>query len=134
MPEWGMIPIPKKLSKLGVTDMVRLSDSRMSGTSFGTVILHVSPEAALGNVFSVIQTGDLIEINIPQRSISLLVNDEEVSKRLNSWSPPAIAHLRGYPLLYMKEVLQADEGCDLDFLKPNCKEALHFVEPLVGRS
>jgi dihydroxy-acid dehydratase len=134
MPEWGMIPIPKKLSEQGITDMVRLSDSRMSGTSFGTVILHATPEAAVGDVFAVIQSGDLIEINIPNRSISLLVTEAELSERLKHWSPPVSAHLRGYPLLYMKEVLQADEGCDFDFLKPKSEDALCFVEPIVGRS
>lgn len=134
MPEWGMIPIPKKLSKLGVTDMVRVSDSRMSGTSFGTVILHVTPEAATGDVFAVIKTGDLIQMDIPNRLISLLVDEGELSQRIRNWSPPVCSHLRGYPLLYMKEVLQADEGCDFDFLKPKSQEALQFVEPVVGRS
>jgi Dihydroxyacid dehydratase/phosphogluconate dehydratase len=134
MPEWGMIPIPKKLSKLGITDMVRLSDSRMSGTSFGTVILHVTPEAAAGGVFAVIKTGDLIQVNTPNRQISLLVDEAELAERLRNWSPPASAHLRGYPLLYQKEVLQADEGCDFDFLKPKSPEALQFIEPIVGRS
>lgn len=134
MPEWGMIPIPKKLSKLGITDMVRVSDSRMSGTSFGTIILHVTPEATAGGVFAVIETGDLIQVDVPQRLISLLVNEDELSERLGNWHLPASDHLRGYPLLYTKEVLQADEGCDFDFLKPRSQQALSFIEPVVGRS
>jgi dihydroxy-acid dehydratase len=134
MPEWGMIPIPKKLREAGITDMVRVSDSRMSGTSFGTVILHVTPEAAAGEVFAVVETGDLIQINIPARQISLLVDDYVLYQRIKKWSPPVTAHLRGYPLLYIREVLQADEGCDFDFLKPRTCDALKFVEPIVGRS
>jgi dihydroxy-acid dehydratase len=134
MPEWGMIPIPKKLREMGVTDMVRVSDSRMSGTSYGTVILHVSPEAAAGQVFAIVKTGDLIQVDVPARLISLLVDETEIAERMRNWAAPSPAHFRGYPLLYMKEVLQADEGCDFDFLKPRTSEALTFVEPLVGRS
>jgi dihydroxy-acid dehydratase len=134
MPEWGMIPIPKKLMASGVTDMVRISDSRMSGTSFGTVVLHITPEAAKGGVFSVIMTGDTIRLDIPNREIQLLVPEEEISMRLKKWRPGDARHLRGYPLLYEREILQADEGCDFDFLKPGSKAALPFIEPVVGRS
>ncbi|MDP4130570.1 MAG: dihydroxy-acid dehydratase [Bacteroidota bacterium] len=134
MPEWGMIPIPKKLKNLGITDMVRVSDSRMSGTSYGTVILHVTPEAALGGAFAVIRNGDFVQINIPKRQISLLVDDQTITERLKSWTVPASAHVRGYPALYEREILQADEGCDFDFLKPKNAEELKFVQPVVGRS
>ena len=134
MPEWGMIPIPKKLKSLGITDMVRVSDSRMSGTSFGTVILHVTPEAALGGAFAVIRNGDFIQINIPKREINLLVDDQTIAERLKEWIAPVSAHVRGYPALYEREILQADEGCDFDILKPKNEEALKFVQPVVGRS
>lgn len=134
MPEWGMIPIPKKLKSLGITDMVRVSDSRMSGTSFGTVILHVTPEAALGGVFAVIRNGDFIQINIPKREINLLVDDQVIAERLKAWVAPVSDHVRGYPALYEREILQADEGCDFDILKPKNEEASKFVQPVVGRS
>ena len=134
MPEWGMIPIPKKLRVAGVKDMVRISDSRMSGTSFGTVILHVTPEAAIGGAFSVIRDGDIIELDVPDRKIELMVDDKEISERLKNWVPPKSRHLRGYPLLYEREILQADEGCDFDFLKPQKWETIELAEPIVGRS
>jgi dihydroxy-acid dehydratase len=134
MPEWGMIPIPKKLQLQGVNDMVRISDARMSGTSFGTVILHVAPEAAMGGTFALVQNGDLISINIAARSIILEVSDHELQKRKQLWSPAEIIHKRGYPALYIREVLQANEGCDFDFLKPKNAEELIFIEPIVGRS
>ncbi len=134
MPEWGMIPIPKKIRSEGVTDMVRISDARMSGTSFGTVILHVAPEAAMGGPLALVQNGDRITLNIPNRKLTLEINDEEMNRRKALWQAPASKHRRGYPQLYIREVLQADEGCDLDFLKPKSSEDLVFVEPIVGRS
>lgn len=134
MPEWGMIPIPKKLAAVGVKDMVRISDSRMSGTSFGTVILHVSPEAAAGGIFSIVRTGDIIRLDVPNRKLELMIDDNEISQRLINWLPPESRHHRGFPLLYEKEILQPDEGCDFNFLKPRKKEALEWVEPIVGRS
>src|SRR5690606_4045590 len=112
MPEWGMIPIPKKLKEEGVTDMVRISDGRMSGTSFGTVILHVAPEAAMGGPFAIVRTGDVIHLNIPERTINVALGEAEIADRLAKWTAPESAHLRGYPALYQREVLQADEGCD----------------------
>jgi dihydroxy-acid dehydratase len=134
MPEWGMIPIPKKLKEAGVTDMVRISDGRMSGTSFGTVILHVAPEAAVGSPLAIVRTGDLIELNIPERTINLVLDDPEIEDRLAKWTPPESAHVRGYPYLYQREVLQADEGCDFAFLRPVSKAKPNLVEPVVGRS
>lgn len=134
MPEWGMIPIPKKLQLQGVKDMVRISDARMSGTSFGTVILHVAPEAAMGSTLALVQNGDLISINIAAGSITLEVSDEELQQRKKQLKPFATPHKRGYPALYIREVLQANEGCDFDFLKPKNAEEFIFIEPVVGRS
>jgi dihydroxy-acid dehydratase len=126
MPEWGMIPIPKKLRSQGVTDMVRISDARMSGTSFGTVILHVVPEASIGGPLAFVKNGDKITVDIRNRKLSLHVTDEELIKRKNEWQPPVSKHRRGYPKLYFREILQADEGCDFDFLRPRCKSDLTF--------
>jgi dihydroxy-acid dehydratase len=129
-----MIPIPTKLKKLGVTDMVRISDARMSGTSFGTVILHVVPEAALGGNLALVENGDLIELDIPNRKLQLLVSDEELAQRKENWHAPVSLHKRGYPKLFIREILQADEGCDFEFLKPKNADELPFIEPIVGRS
>lgn len=133
-PEWGMIPVPQKLLEQGITDLVRISDSRMSGTSFGTVVLHVAPEAAAGGPLALIQNGDLIELNVPERRVDLLVDAAELERRRQAWQPPVSAHLRGYPRLYIDHVLQADEGCDFDFLRPRNAAEQQFVPPLVGRS
>jgi dihydroxy-acid dehydratase len=134
MPEWGMIPIPKKLRRQGVKDMVRISDARMSGTSFGTVILHVVPEAAIGGPLAFVKNGDRIIVDVPARKICVEISDQEMGKRKNEWHPPVSEHKRGYPKLYIREVLQADEGCDFDFLKPKSENDLPFIEPIVGRS
>lgn len=134
MPEWGMIPIPKKLQLLGVKDMVRISDARMSGTSFGTVILHVAPEAAIGGVLALVQEGDRISLNLTDRTLTLEVSEEELQVRRKCWVKPSVRHKRGYPALYIREVLQAGEGCDFKFLKPASSEELVFIEPIVGRS
>jgi len=134
MPEWGMIPIPKKLRLQGIKDMVRISDARMSGTSFGTVVLHVVPEAALGGALAIVQNGDKITLDIINRKITLEISDEEMAARKAAWQAPVSKHRRGYPQLYIREVLQADEGCDLEFLKPRNAEDLIFIEPIVGRS
>jgi dihydroxy-acid dehydratase len=134
MPEWGMIPIPKKLRQQGVTDMVRISDARMSGTSFGTVILHVTPEAAVGGMLAFIKDGDKITIDIKNRKLDVEISDEELVYRKAKWKAPLDKHKRGYPKLYTREVLQADEGCDFDFLKPKTNDDLAFIEPIVGRS
>ncbi|MFD1065645.1 dihydroxy-acid dehydratase [Oceanobacillus locisalsi] len=116
MPEAGMIPIPGKLLKQGVRDMVRLSDCRMSGTAFGTVILHVAPEAAIGGPIGLIKDGDEIELDIENRILNLDVSDAELEKRKQNWNKPTFDEDRGYKWLYRKHVLQADEGCDFDFM------------------
>lgn len=134
MPEWGMLPIPKKLQAAGVRDMVRMSDARMSGTSFGTVVLHIAPEAAVGGPLALVRTGDRITLDVEARAVSLEVTTGELELRARSWTPRGTAHLRGYPKLYLEQVLQADEGCDLEFLRPRSKAELAFVPPLVGRS
>ena len=134
MPEWGMIPIPAKLAAVGVTDMVRVSDSRMSGTSFGTVFLHVAPEAAVGGPLALVRDGDLIAVDVVAGSLDLLITTEEMSARRLAWSRPVSRHLRGWPALYEKHVTQAPEGCDFDFLQAPTEASLVFVEPVVGRS
>ncbi len=133
-PEWGMIPVPQKLLQQGVTDVVRISDSRMSGTSYGTVVLHISPESAAGGPLALVQEGDEIELDIQQRSLTLLIDDAELKRRQDAWTPPPIKHRRGYPRLYIDHVLQADEGCDFDFLRPRNEDELAMIPPLVGRS
>ncbi len=134
MPEWGMIPIPKRLIEQGVNDMVRISDTRMSGTSFGTCILHVSPEAAIGGPLSIVEDGDLIEMDVHAGVLNLVVDAAEKTRRMQMWQPPKSPHLRGWPAMYQQHVLQADEGCDLDFLRPSSPEMRRFVPPVVGRS
>ncbi len=118
MPEVGNMPLPQKLLQKGVRDMIRISDARMSGTAFGTVILHVSPEAEAGGALAVVQNGDEIEFNGPLRTLNLLISDQELEKRLQEWGGPATGnkYSRGYYKLYIDHVLQADQGCDLDFL------------------
>ena len=117
MPEIGNLPIPKKLLAQGIRDMVRISDARMSGTAFGTIILHVAPEAAVGGPLAVVRTGDEIELDVPSRRLTLRVPDEELGRRLAAWTPPAPKYERGYGWLYCQHVLQADEGVDFDFLR-----------------
>ncbi len=133
-PEWGSIPIPQRLLQQGVTDIVRISDSRMSGTAFGTVVLHIAPEAAAGGLLCLVKDGDLIELDVESRRLQLLVDDAEIDRRKVAWQPGETRHLRGYPKLYIDHVLQADEGCDFDFLRPESDKALKFVQPIVGRS
>ena len=133
MPEWGAIPIPAKLLKRGVRDMVRISDARMSGTAGGTIVLHVAPEAAVGGALALVQDGDDIQLDVPSGQLSLLVDDAELSARRARWQPPATLHHRGYPRLFAEHVLQAPEGCDLDFMQPTTSQEASFVEPIVGR-
>lgn len=133
-PEWGMIPVPTKLLQAGITDVVRISDSRMSGTAFGTVVLHVAPEAADGGPLGLVRDGDWIELDVVARRLELIVDDAELAQRRREWKPPTPKHLRGYPRLYIDHVLQADEGCDFDFLRPSNEAELDFVQPIVGRS
>jgi dihydroxy-acid dehydratase len=118
MPEWGMLPIPAKLVKAGVRDMLRISDARMSGTSYGACILHVAPESFVGGPLAFVETGDEIEVDVPARRIHLHVSDEELARRRAAWKPPAPHYLRGYGALYSEHIGQADEGCDFDFLAP----------------
>ena len=120
MPEAGYLPIPKKLSKLGVKDMVRISDARMSGTAFGTIVLHVSPEAAIGGPLSLVRNGDRIRISVSNKRIDLLVDEKELDKRRSEWVSDLEEpeNLRGYNKLYATEVTQAEQGCDFQFLKP----------------
>jgi L-arabonate dehydrase len=117
MPEWGHLPIPAKLLKAGVTDLLRISDARMSGTSYGAVVLHVAPESAVGGPLALVQTGDRIRLDVEQRSLNMLVDDAELHRRREAWSPPELKDERGYRQLYEQHVLQANEGCDMDFLR-----------------
>ncbi len=116
-PEWGHLPIPAKLLKRGVLDIVRISDARMSGTSFGTDVLHVSPEAAIGGPLAAVQTGDEIELDVPNRKIELRVEDNEIKRRLADRPPTPVHYERGYGKLFLDQVTQAHEGCDFEFLR-----------------
>jgi dihydroxy-acid dehydratase len=115
MPEWGMLPVPRKLLRQGVRDMMRISDARMSGTSYGACVLHVSPEAALGGPLAFVRTGDVIEVDVPERRISLLVGVEDLARRRAGWKPKPLPP-RGYGRLVATHIQQAHEGCDFDFL------------------
>jgi L-arabonate dehydrase len=115
-PEWGWIPIPRMMLKQGVTDMVRISDARMSGTSFGTVVLHVAPESAVGGTLALVKTGDEIELDVSSRSLNLLIADEEMSRRRAQFLPPSPKYQTGYGRLFLEHVTQAHQGCDFDFL------------------
>ena len=117
MPEAGYLPIPAKLARAGLKDMVRISDARMSGTAYGTIVLHVSPEAAAGGALALVRNGDRIGLSVKARRIELLVPEAELAKRRAAWKPPAAAPARGYAKLYMDHVLQAEHGCDFDFLR-----------------
>jgi dihydroxy-acid dehydratase len=117
MPEWGMLPIPKKLLKQGVRDMVRISDARMSGTSYGTCVLHVSPESWIGGPLALAKTGDIIELDVPGRKLTLQVAQAELDKRRAVWKPAARKYDRGYGRIFSQHVSQADKGCDFDFLE-----------------
>jgi Dihydroxyacid dehydratase/phosphogluconate dehydratase len=117
MPEWGQLPIPKKLLKQGVRDMVRISDARMSGTSYGACVLHVAPESWVGGPLALVRDGDLISLDVPARRLQLLVDDDELARRRAAWTPPAPRFTRGYGALYLKHIGQADTGCDFDFLQ-----------------
>jgi dihydroxy-acid dehydratase len=117
MPEWGMIPIPKKLVKQGVRDMVRISDARMSGTSYGACILHVSPESYLGGPLALVQTGDIISVDVASRTISLDIDDVELARRRAAWVKPKPRYERGYGWMFSQHIKQAHDGCDFDFLE-----------------
>ena len=111
------LPIPKKLLQKGVRDLVRISDARMSGTHFGTVVLHVSPEAAVGGPLALVRDGDEILLDVPSRKLELLIGEEELTLRKKEWKAPEFKDKRGYAALYRAHVTQADEGCDFDFLE-----------------
>ena len=117
MPEWGMLPIPTKLVKQGVRDMLRISDARMSGTSYGACVLHVAPEAAIGGPLALVKTGDMIRVDVPKRSIDMLVSDEELAARRAAWIAPEPKATRGYNWMFTKHIQQADKGCDFDYLE-----------------
>ena len=116
MPEWGQLPIPQKLLKQGVRDMVRISDCRMSGTSYGACVLHVTPEAAIGGPLAFVQTGDMITLDVEARQLELHVSEDELAERKKAWTPPENPYPRGYGALFIEHVTQADKGCDFDFL------------------
>ncbi len=117
MPEWGMIPIPKKLLVQGVRDMVRISDARMSGTSYGTCILHVAPESFIGGPLALVQDGDMIELDIFGRTLNLQVSEKELARRREAWTQPKAHYPRGYGWMFTQHIQQADKGCDFDFLQ-----------------
>ena len=119
MPEVGNMALPKKILQKGITDMVRISDGRMSGTAYGTVVLHVSPESAIGGNLALVQNGDMIELDVKQRKLHLDVSDEELAERRKNWKKPEPVLKRGYVSLYINHVQQADKGADLDFLVGN---------------
>jgi dihydroxy-acid dehydratase len=117
MPEWGQLPIPQKLLQKGVRDMVRISDARMSGTSYGACVLHVAPEAFVGGPLALIQDGDVVELDIPARRLTLRVGEEELSRRRGTWQPPPPRYQRGYGAIFAQHITQANEGCDFDCLE-----------------
>ena len=116
MPEWGLLPIPKKILAQGVRDMLRISDARISGTAFGTVVVHITPETAAGGPLAAVQTGDQIELDVSQRRLDLLVEPQVIADRLREAPAAPQVPSRGYRRLYAEHVLQADRGCDFDFL------------------
>jgi dihydroxy-acid dehydratase len=122
MPEAGYLPIPKKLARAGVKDMVRISDARMSGTAFGTIVLHITPESAVGGPLALVKNGDMIRLDVARRSIDLLVDDAELARRRDALKLPAPDWARrGYAYLFNETILQADEGCDFDFMRAKGK-------------
>jgi dihydroxy-acid dehydratase len=123
MPEWGQLPIPQKLLKQGVRDMLRISDARMSGTSYGACVLHVAPESYIGGPLAFVRDGDMIELDVPKRRLNVLISDEEMARRKEGWTAPPPKFDRGYGTLYLKHIGQADSGCDFDFLQTAAGEA-----------
>ena len=117
MPEWGNLPIPQKLLKAGVRDMVRISDARMSGTNYGACVLHVAPESFVGGPLALLKEGDLIELDVPARALNMKVSEVELRRRRSAWKPREGIYPRGYGILFMQHIKQANEGCDFDFLE-----------------
>ena len=117
MPEWGMLPIPRRLLEAGVRDMVRISDARMSGTSYGTCVLHVAPESAVGGPLALVRDGDEIELDVPGRRLDLLVAEEQLAQRRADFTATTRTGLSGYGELFVQHVTQANLGCDFDFLE-----------------
>jgi dihydroxy-acid dehydratase len=124
MPEWGMLPMPKKLLKQGVRDMLRMSDSRMSGTSYGACVLHISPESFVGGPLALVKNGDMISVDVPARTINLEISDEEFARRKAAWKAPEPKYERGYGWMFSKHIQQANEGCDFDFLRTDFGRAV----------
>jgi dihydroxy-acid dehydratase len=129
MPEWGMLPMPKKLLKEGHRDMMRMSDARMSGTSYGACVLHVAPESYIGGPLALLRTGDIVEVDVDARSINMLVSDEELARRRAEWVAPKPRFARGYGWMFSQHIRQANEGCDFDFLKTEFGEPVD--EPVI---
>jgi dihydroxy-acid dehydratase len=116
MPEWGLLPIPRKLLERGVRDMVRISDARMSGTAYGTCVLHVAPESHVGGPLALVREGDQIGLDVPNRRLELKVDERELSRRRAAWRQPQPPYGRGYGAIFARHATQANEGCDFDFL------------------
>jgi L-arabonate dehydrase len=131
MPEWGHIPIPQKLLEQGITDMIRISDARMSGTSFGTIVLHVSPESAIGGVLAIVENGDFIELDVPNRTLHLDISNEEIYQRLQRWKAPTPHYTRGYGKIFLDNIQQAEKGCDFDVLVSGPKDTLYTYDMAV---
>jgi dihydroxyacid dehydratase/phosphogluconate dehydratase len=128
MPEWGQLPIPQKLLRSGIRDMVRISDARMSGTNYGACVLHVSPESFVGGPLALLKEGDVIELDVAARQLNMRVAEEELARRRAAWRPQQGIYPRGYGNLFMQHIQQADEGCDFDFLEgtaPIPEPAIH---------
>jgi dihydroxy-acid dehydratase len=117
MPEWGQLPIPQKLLKEGVRDMLRISDSRMSGTSYGACVLHVAPESFVGGPLALVAEGDVVELDIPARRLTLQVAEDELARRRAAWRQPPMPYARGYGAMFAQHITQADQGCDFDYLE-----------------
>ena len=117
MPEWGMLPVPTKLVKQGVRDMLRMSDARMSGTSYGACILHVAPESYIGGPLALVKSGDMVTVDVEKRLIQMEVSDDELARRKAAWTPQPPRYERGYGKMFLEHIEQAQDGCDFDFLK-----------------
>ncbi len=128
-PEWGQIPIPKKLLEQGIRDIVRISDSRMSGTSFGSCVVHISPESFIGGPLAFVKSGDLVELSVSKRQLNLLISQDEMNRRRVEWVQPAPYYPRGYGKMFTEHVSQADDGCDFDFLETIAGEKGKIPEP-----